>query len=301
MKSLVSKLLSNKVKQRIRESTVWKQMKARRLASNAKRIDLCAAQFAHVLHLSKFESLEGKVCLEIGSGWVLTHALVCYLLGAKKVVATDIEPNARPDNLSIALRQSIDSIPRDFLSPFSNYPLVRERYNRLRSIKHFNFDILKSLGVEYLSPVDLAVERIRFPVDFIFSFSVLEHVPADSVSKLIQNLGVTLSQGGAMIHCIHLEDHGDMNKNPFGFLNIPESRYTHLIQSIRGNRIRCSEWMRLFANLHDCETRLLYKYTRPESPVPEAIDSSVSYSDVEDLRVSHIGVYTRKISCAEKL
>ncbi|MCP4178379.1 MAG: hypothetical protein GY756_11485 [bacterium] len=83
MNKYVYKLMSPSLKNKYLCSKYYRNKEAIRLASSSKRIDICSAQFAHLLHLSKQPSLEGKVCLEIGSGWVLSHAIVCYLLGAK--------------------------------------------------------------------------------------------------------------------------------------------------------------------------------------------------------------------------
>ena len=192
MQRLISKLLPSALKQKILQSNYYKYRTAIRLASSSKRIDICSAQFAHIFHLSKHPSIEGKTCLEIGAGWVLTHALVCYLLGAKRVIATDIVPCARPDTLSFALRDAIASIPRDILAPFSDHSRIRERFNRLLSISQFSFDTLRELGIEYQSPVDFAAEKVNTPVDFIYSNSVLEHVPSDDVPVLLNNLAIAL-------------------------------------------------------------------------------------------------------------
>ena len=97
-----------------------------------------------------------------------------------------------------------------------------------------------------------------------------------------------------MIHCIHLEDHKDINRYPFDFLNIAENQYTRKLQSERGNRIKCSEWRRIFGDLEGTNTDFIYSYSRIDKALPESIDPSISYYDEHDLRTSHIGVYTRK-------
>ena len=296
MQGLISQILPNALKQKIRQSksNYETHRSAIRLASSSKRIDICAAQFAHNFHLSKHPSIEGKICLEIGAGWVLTHAVVCYLLGAKRVIATDIVPCARPDTISLALRDAIAYMPRDILAPFSDHSRIRERFNRLLSISQFSFDTLKELGIEYQSPLDFATEKVNTPVDFIYSYSVLEHVPHDDVPALLNNLVESLNQGGTMIHCIHLEDHKDINSYPFDFLNIPENQYTRKLQSDRGNRIRFSQWRMLFGNLKGTNTDFIYSYSRQDKAIPESIDRSISYHDSQDLRTSHMGVYIRK-------
>ncbi len=294
MQRILKKVIPRVIKQKLKETRFFEHKAVADLAVTSKRIDICSAQMAHILHLSKHAPLEGKVCLEIGAGWVLTHALVCYLLGAKKVIATDVVPIAQPDTLFLALRDAIVSIPRDVLAPFSDHARIRERYDNLLSYSEFSFDTLKELGIEYLSPIDLASEKIDIPVDFIYSNSVLEHVPVDDVPSLLNNLADNLNDGGTMIHCIHLEDHQDIGGDPFNFLSIHAGRFTPTLQSNRGNRIRCAQWAKLFDDLKGSNTDFIYRYSRLEKPLPEMIDSSISYIDEEDLRVSHIGVYTRK-------
>lgn len=294
MQRLISKLLPNSLKARVRQSNCDAHSSAVRLASSSKRIDICSAQFAHIFHLAKHPSIEGKTCLEVGAGWVLTHALVCYLLGAKRVIATDITPCAQPEIISLALEGAIASIPRDILAPFSDHSRIRERLDKLLSISHFSFDTLRKLGIEYQSPIDFAVEKVNTPVDFIYSNAVLEHVPYDDVPALLNNLLKSLNQGGTMIHCIHLEDHVDINRRPFDFLSIPKSQYTREIQSERGNRIRCSEWKKYFGDLKGASSDFIYSYQRLDKDLPKTIDPSISYYDEYDLRTSHIGVYTRK-------
>ena len=135
---------------------------------------------------------------------------------------------------------------------------------------------------------------MRAHVDFIYSNSVLEHVPVNDVGALLANLESCLNPGGTMIHCIHLEDHQDIVGDPFRFLDIPGDNFTPMLQSNRGNRIRNSQWCKLFNELENTRTEYIYRYSRLEKPLPAEIDSSVSYVDVDDLRVSHIGVYSRK-------
>ena len=69
-------------------------------------------------HIKLYEELplEGSKCLEIGAGYVFSHSIVLYLLGAKKIVSSDINHIARPESLRKAINLSINSIPRDILS-----------------------------------------------------------------------------------------------------------------------------------------------------------------------------------------
>ena len=81
MKRFLSEALPEGIKSRLRPYLdPWK---ARHLAATSKRLDMCAAQIAHVLHLAGRPTIAGSVCLELGAGWVLSHSLVLHLLGAR--------------------------------------------------------------------------------------------------------------------------------------------------------------------------------------------------------------------------
>ena len=279
---------------RIRESAFFRYQRARELARTSKRLDICAAQFAHVLHLAGPISLEGKTCLEVGAGWVLSHALVCHLLGAAQVIAADIQPQAEPRALDIAVRESIGSLPREILSPFAEPARIRERFAGLTSIPRFGFDALTSLGILYQSPVDFSRQKPAGEFDFIYSFSVLEHVPEAQVGNLLGNLAASLKPGGIMLHCIHLEDHQDIEGRPFDFLGLAGQAYGPGMESSRGNRLRASAWFRLFSALGGVQSTVLYAHERTERGLPGTIDPRVSFTDEHDLRISHLGVLSRK-------
>ncbi len=264
---------------------------AYRQARSNKRLDICAAQFAHVLHLAGNANLRDKVCLEIGAGRVLTHAVVCHLLGARRVIAIDLHPIACPRVLRTAIRQTISSIPRDILSPFEDHGSLRARMDALQRVQHFDAVALAELGIEYRSPVDICAAPLGTPVDFIYSWSVLQHVPKDDVPVLFANLMHDLTPGGAMLHAIHLEDIQDFARHPLDFLSIAAGQYTPEEQNRRGNRLRASSWISLLSAQPQCRTRALYAWQRPEHMLPAHIDSAVHYTDTDDLRTSHLGLW----------
>ena len=295
MKQFIKSILPAPMLDAIQHSRQFNKRVAERYARTSKRIDICSAQLAHYLHLSKHAPLEGKVCLEVGSGWVLSHAVVCYLLGAARVIATDIFPFAQPQALRTAVRNSISYLPRDILSAFASHSLMRNRFDRLLSIRRFSFDALKELGIEYIAPFDFGKAALDVPVDFVYSISAFEHVPCGDIAMVMKNIVVNLNPGGTMIHCIHLEDHQDSLNHPFGFLSVAADDFSPSVQSQRGNRIRRSRWRELFGSLENTTSRYIYEWTREDRPIPARIDPSIVYKDEADLRVSHIGVYTEKM------
>lgn len=268
---------------------------ARSLAVGSKRLDLCAAQVAQLLHMSAAPPLTGTVCLEVGSGWVLSHAIVMYLLGARRVIATDIEQFAHLAVLRQAVHRSNESIIRDLLAPFAGHDAVRERLTTLRRIRTFTVETLGGLGIEYRAPIDLATAPLGEPIDFAFSLSVLEHVPIADVRPLLVNLTADLRPGGVMLHAIHLEDHRDIAAAPFAFLSDPAQTYDREAQTRRGNRLRASELLRIFSTVPGLSTSIVYAWQRTDRPLPSRVSPEITFTDDSDLRTSHLAVLaTRK-------
>lgn len=264
-------------------------VRARLLARSSKRLDVVAAQVAHLLHLSGLD-VRGRVVLELGSGWVLSHALVLHLVGARTVIATDLEPQAHLPALREAIRSATGSIVRDVLSPFEDHEALRARVGALEALARRPLDLgaLGALGLEYVAPLDLVRRRLGRPVDLVYSNSVLEHVPARDGTLLLRNVAADLAPGGAMLHAVHLEDHRDPAGAPFAFL--AEEGYE--ADGERGNRLRASAWRRRFAGLDGLVTRELYAWRRDASLVPARVARDVEHEGVDDLRTSHVAFLT---------
>lgn len=296
--SMISKFLSKSIKKKIKKTRFWKFNTAYSLSGNSKRLDICAAQMAHILHLANLSDknpISGKVCLEMGSGWVLTHSLVLYLLGAKKVIATDVENNVLPHFIKRSVEKSIPSVVRDILSPFEDHSILRERWNTLAGIKSFSFEVLKDLGIEYIAPADMANFNYGNKIDAVFSFSVLEHIPENEIIPIFNNLIKITSDNGFMFHCIHLEDHAEFQFHPFRFLDIPKEKYDENFETERGNRIRSSQWKNLMQKSGNSHFKVLYEFQRDAELLPKNIDPSIQYIDENDLRTSHLGVFVEKL------
>ncbi len=293
MKAL-AKRIPALLKRAVRSWTRSDKCQAQAWVTGSRRLDICAAQFAHVLSLAGRPSLEAKRCLELGAGWVLSAALVCHLLGARKVVATDIAPHAHPEALPYALKMAVPSIVRDLLSLFADNARVRQRYERLLPIQKFSFETLQELGIEYVSPFDFARQKMAAAFDFIYSFSALEHVPREEVQPLLANLADALAPGGGMIHYIHLEDHAAFARRPVDFLRIPPEQYARALQTERGNRIRMREWLARFGEIPGTSCELLFSHRRTDCPLPADVDRSIAFADERDLRTSHLGICLRK-------
>jgi hypothetical protein len=285
------------VRHKIGRSRVYNRWHAGKLATGSKRLDLCSADIAEVLHLSGLSGklpIRDKVCLELGSGWVLSHSCVFYLLGAKRVISTDVERIAYPAVLHKSIHKSALYIVNDVLAPFEEHHMIKARLNELLKIKTFTFDVLEKLNINYLAPINLASQLLDTKIDFVYSKSVLEHVPTNDILPLLDNLANSLSDEGIMIHFVHLEDHQDFNA-PFDFLSEPEEKFTKDVQNLRGNRLRKSQWRDLLSRAKDMEFSFIFEWKRKDKELPSVIDSSIHYIDEEDLRTCLIGILGKKI------
>ena len=297
MKNLVSSLFDERTKSIIKSfelyQILYNKMHSNELAVAGKRLDICANEIAIYLLQSGKEKyvLRDKICLEIGSGWLLTHSLVFYLLGAKKVYATDVYPLLQPENIFKAVCKSVDWSILDSLSTFEDREIIHLRLKKLLSFKNLSLEVLQDLGIEYIAPIDLSQKLPGSEkIDFIFSKSVLEHVPIDDVVPLLENLVSSLSEDGFMFHLIHLVDHKNSDEKPFDFFVYQQEAYSRELQSRWGNRIRRSQWKNIFADLKHLDFKFVFEWSCRDRELPEKIDSSIQYIDEEDLRISHIGV-----------
>jgi hypothetical protein len=297
MKNILRNLLDERIKSMVRSSNLYQGLynktHSSKLALTGKRLDICANEVAiYLLQSGKGKYvLRDKVCLEIGSGWLLTHSLVFYLLGAKKVYATDICPLLQPENIFKAVCNSVDWSILDSLSTFEDREIIHLRLKKLLSLKKLSVEALRDLGIEYIAPIDLSEQLpSQEKIDFIFSKSVLEHVPVDDVVPLLKNLVSSLSEDGFMFHLIDLIDHRDRKERPFEFFIYQQEAYSRELQSRWGNRIRRSQWQQIFSNLKHLDSKFVFEWSRKDGELPGKIDSSIQHTDEEDLRISHIGI-----------
>lgn len=284
------------LKDKLRSNSVLRsavnRSEAQHFSVSSKRIDVCSAQICHAFMACGLNGLVGKRAIECGSGWVLSHSLVFHLMGAKEIVATDIEELACPEMLINAIRSSEASIPIDTLAQFDSYEAIYERYQKLVEIKSFNFKTLESLGIHYVAPHDFAIKHMVPPADFMFSNSVMEHVPVNVCQDVLTNMAASLAPNGTMIHRVHLEDHHDCASNPWGFFD--QSNYDSELQTRWGNRIRPSQWREMLDTIPDSTWRFFYGFERWNKPLPNQIDADVQFTDEKDLRCSHIGICLTK-------
>jgi hypothetical protein len=162
-------------------------------------------------------SLQGKHCMEFGAGYIPTELVYYWLRGAMRIVASDYNAIAQFGFLPLAIADVPDA---------AKFPIN---------------------SIEYIAPFDMTKAPIP-GLDFIHSESVFEHISVDDIGPILRNMEASLAPGGVMVHAIDLRDHLDLRDDPMRFLDDP-TYDAGADADARGNRLRKSDWVRLFGEL----------------------------------------------------
>jgi SAM-dependent methyltransferase len=148
--------------------------------------------------------LTGKTILEIGPGDSLASAVIGKALGAQSVVLVDAGAYATGDV----------GIYRKLAKELAAEGLDAPDLHSAKTVA----DVLDLCGGRYLtSGVDSFGELAANSVDFVWSHSVLEHIPKGELPRLFRELRRVLRNDGAMSHNIDFQDHLSHSLNSLRF------------------------------------------------------------------------------------
>jgi hypothetical protein len=264
------------------------------LARGTKRLDRVATSLGHLVALTA-GTVQGKTCMEFGSGHLLSEPLVLWLAGAQRVVAVDYNPILRPNFARRALLAADCVALRRSLSSIAPAELIDHRMHRLQCLPRWTLDHLAELGIEYRAPLDFS-ESPPFcsEFDLIHSAAVLEHLPGQAVPAILANLQAAMRPGALALHDIHLEDHRDFRCDPFAFLGA-ETDWRPSASDSRGNRLRASDWVRAFGQAGAAAVEVLGELVRDDALLPKALDAAFVDYTKQDLRTASILLAVRAI------
>jgi len=198
-------------------------------------------------------SLVGGTVLELGTGWRLNVPLGLWLLGAQRVVTVDIHRYLRlalVRNDLAALRAA----PERFATLFGHHAASSRfchRFDQLLAFRGTSAALMRLTGIEYLAPADAA----RLPladqsVDAYVSFTVLEHIPPDTLIAILRESQRVLRPHGRLVHCIDFTDHSahsDPSITLVNFLQYDDATWAQLAGNRFAfhNRLRVDEFKAL--------------------------------------------------------
>jgi len=223
--------------------------KAARLWEEWKRPDHLVPALREIVQEAGFPSLEGCTVMDYGSGYLLADAFVYSMFGAAEVHAVDYDRLMQP-------KQAREYVTRFDWNPYfeiaaqmrgeSKVDVWRKRLDS--ALADGGQRWYERMGIKYVAPFDATLSGALGVYDLIVSRSTLEHVPVDSALHILQRLVGWVRPGGSMYHFIHLSDHRDIRGDPLAFLG-KDDDYTEGQFDLRGNRMRASDWRKLFEQL----------------------------------------------------
>jgi hypothetical protein len=272
-------------------------MIATRDANGKCRIDRFAQLFSDYLTASNIAGIEGRYCLEIGTGYVGSSPVVMWLLGAQAITSIDLNRLLIPD----ALKESILSVERKELFSILRKHVTSEESlnNRIDQIYAWAESEQEKLPecFCYLAPFDILADEFNMErFDFIFSISTLEHIPRSIVRQFVEKMSSVMPGGGVGLHSIDLTDHFDSKENPLGFLALKGDDYSDDSDAdSRGNRIRGSEWLEVFVR-SGLTADVVMSSKAPRSHLPEVLAGPFNEMNSDELLRTSILVRTCKKS-----
>lgn len=201
--------------------------------------------------------LEGRTVLEVGTGRVPIVPLCCWLMGAREVITIDLNPYLRSE-LTIEALRFIAANQHEFETVFG------DKLNKSRWVKLMEFAespkfslkrLLDEAGIRYVAPGDASVTGLKNKsVDFHISYTVLEHVPEETIKNILVEGVRILSDSGLFIHCVDYTDHfahSDRSISKLNFLRYSDFAWNFYAGNrfMFMNRLRHDDMMGLFIAL----------------------------------------------------
>lgn len=273
--------------------SVLNLIKAHYHARNAKSLEKSIIELTNCFKSSNIDTIEDLTCMDFGAGYVLTDSLALYILGAKKIYSIDYTRLFRYSAFMSLIKHSdlekIHEIAIEFCEPND----LSLRLNKLKTLNKKN-NLESELNIHYIAPYDYSNNIINNEIDLIHSTSVFEHISRDAISRILDNLALSLSEKGKIITKIHLEDHLDFQNNPFEFFSKDTDYIYEENFDSRGNRLLLGDWLNIFNNSTLLKTQLTYKNIRTELSVPKDLNKKYSNIKYEDLYISNAWFLSKK-------
>jgi SAM-dependent methyltransferase len=187
--------------------------------------------------------------VEVGTGWFPTLPICYRLAGARSCRTFDVVRHLNPKMTFRMLRRIENHLPA--IAEGSLRPLedVKAAYAGLCNTKTAD-QLLRGAGIEYFAPHDAAATGLPdASVDVVYSNSVLEHVPADAILRIMRETRRILRKGGLAVHSANCGDHYayfDRGITQVNYLTYPERQWSKWNNRLLyQNRLRPSDFLDL--------------------------------------------------------
>ncbi len=163
--------------------------------------------------------------LEIGTGWFPTFPMCFSLVNAQTCKTYDLFRHLSRRLTSRMLARLQAHLPTIARAGTRAIDDVEADYAHMVAASSVQ-ELLRRGRIEYRAPADAtATELPDESVDVVFSNSVLEHVPCETISRMMLETRRVLRSGGLAIHSVNCGDHYayfDKRITPINYLQFPE-------------------------------------------------------------------------------
>ncbi len=187
--------------------------------------------------------------VEVGTGWYPTLPLCYSLAGARSCRTFDVTRHLNQKMTFRMLRRLENHLPAIAEGSFRRLEEIQAAYGSLCAT-NTSEELLRAARVEYRAPHDAADSGLPdASIDVVFSNSVLEHVPADAILRIMRESRRILRPGGLAIHSANCGDHYayfDKSITAVNYLTYPERQWSKWNNRLLyQNRLRPSDFIDL--------------------------------------------------------
>jgi SAM-dependent methyltransferase len=218
--------------------------------------------------------IQGRVFVEVGSGWYPTLPVCFHLAGASRCLTFDLHRLMDWALTRRMLERLERHLPRISAQLKIDEPVLRDRLAKLRQARDMQ-DFLQRAGIEYRAPADAT--RTGMPdasVDVFFSNSVLEHVPGPVIADLMRETRRVLAPGGIALHSVNCGDHYayfDRRITQMNYLRYSAAQWWIWNNDLQyQNRLRADDFLKL---ARDAGMDVVLNHQRPRPELLQAFDS----------------------------
>lgn len=198
---------------------------------------------------------DNATLLEVGSGEGLIAPISLWLQGIDRIVSIDLIRRLNPSLISWQINYC-----RAHRQTLFEYMRLDREEGRLRQLLELRAGnpiqltrrVMELCNITYIAPADAA--RLQWPdasIDLHISSRTFEHIPPETLHKLLRNAHRMLKPDGISAHWIDNSDHSSHRNpdvSPVNFLRYSEPEWIHFPKPplLYHNRLRSSEYPSIF-------------------------------------------------------
>jgi SAM-dependent methyltransferase len=227
----------------------------------------------------------GKTFLEVGTGWRLNVPLALWLIGAKKIITVDLNPYLKED----LIKEDMDYIranQEEIKHLFDGLDFDETRFRSLMDLTGRDWhltELFELCDIQYISPGDATKLTLsENTIDYHISYTVLEHIPPDTILALFEEGNRIIKEDGLFIHRVDYSDHfshSDTSINAINFLQYGEGQWDKLAGNryMYMNRLRHDDFLDLYKQANH---NILTVNTDQEPGIAQSLETGTM--DIDD-------------------